>query len=78
MLLDTSRAILLWDFDDAPAELRALSKHGGDEDGVAILPAGMSAAPFWLERLWERADGPPYCQEVRTSDGALVFIWAHA
>lgn len=73
-LLDTSRAILIWDFDDSPAELRALSRQGGDEDYLALLPPGMRAPPYWLESLLNC----DHVQEARTSDGALVIIGAHS
>ena len=30
--------IRIWKFDDAPEELQALSRNGGDEDWVALIP----------------------------------------
>lgn len=32
--------MIIWYFPDAPAELRALSPHGGDEDYLAYVPYG--------------------------------------
>jgi hypothetical protein len=79
MELDTSKAILVWAWDDAPKELQALSTHGGDEDGIALLPPGMATnldnVPWWLERMWDTSASATHYQ---TSDGAPVIIWAHA
>ena len=36
------RAIIVWDFEDAPPELKALSTHGGDEDWLALVPMQMA------------------------------------
>ncbi len=30
------KAVVVWRFDEAPAELRVLSRHGGDEDWLAV------------------------------------------
>ena len=37
-----SQAIIVWDFDDAPEELRKLSTNGGDEDWLALVPMAMA------------------------------------
>lgn len=69
--------ITVWRFADAPAEWRALSPHGGDEDWLALVPAvlGGSWIP-WLE------DGGPFGRcEVSIhllSDGSRIYIGAHA
>jgi hypothetical protein len=34
--------IIVWRFEDAPEEFRALSHHGGDEDWVALVPKTMA------------------------------------
>lgn len=71
-----SGAFLLWPWDGAPGELRALSAHGGDEDLVCLCPPGCSYedVPSWLERVhWD-----PDPTTTRLPDGRLVIIWAHA
>ena len=71
----TSKAITVWSFYDAPAELRALSPHGGDEDWLALVPRGVPQ-PLWME------SGTPFgCCEVSEhpqDDDSTVYIGAHA
>lgn len=75
--------IQVWRFEDAPAELRAMSDHGGDEDWVALVPLdcvdpemGPEWVPGWAE------DGTPFgCCSVsrfKLDDGSLVLIGSHA
>jgi hypothetical protein len=65
----------LWRFDEAPAELRALSTHGGDEDWLILAPPGVEI-PWWL------SEGSGFgCCSVSTHtlpDGSTVQIGAHA
>ncbi len=69
------RAILVWEWWDAPGELRALSPHGGDEDYVALLPKDMSA-PSWMH---EGSNfGCCSVSEHTYEDGRTVHIGAHA
>ena len=76
-------AILVWKFYDAPEELRAKSIHGGDEDWLAILPAGyysINDIPRWME------DGTAFgCCDVSIETltdtdykGNILAIGAHA
>ena len=69
------RAILVWEWWDAPGELRALSPHGGDEDYIALLPKDMEP-PSWMH------EGSPFgCCSVSEhvyEDGRWVYIGAHA
>lgn len=69
------RAILVWEYDDAPGELKALSRHGGDEDWVALVPVG-GTIPSWAE------SGTRFgCCDVSEHaywDGRTVLIGAHA
>lgn len=69
--------IAVWRWDDAPADLKAHSRHGGDEDWVALLPAAFGGdVPAWME------SGTPFgCCDVQTTalpDGSTVVIGAHA
>lgn len=65
----------VWRFDDAPEELRRLSRHGGDEDWVVMVPAGYE--PVTAMNLVERltvSDSEVHIQP----DGSAVYITAHA
>lgn len=69
------KAMLIWEFYDAPGELRSLSNHGGDEDWLALLPEGMTQ-PSWME-----SGGSFGCCSVSEhplADGRTVYIGAHA
>ncbi len=69
------RAIKIWPWDLAPAQYRALSPHGGDEDWVALTPRGMHAVPMLHE-------GTPFgtrrVSKHRLPYGRAVYIGAHA
>jgi hypothetical protein len=68
----------VWEFDKAPAELRALSEHGGDEDWLAYFPAVIAGfKPEWAP-VWILALGVCSVDYHRLADGALVYIGAHA
>ncbi len=71
----TSEPILVWRFENAPEEYRKLSQHGGDEDWVAVIPAG-EVRPYWTDS----GSGFGCCDvsEHRLEDGRLVLIGAHA
>lgn len=68
--------IMVWPFKDAPAQLKALSDHGGDEDWVALVPPNHAASYIpWAD------EGTPFgCCSVSTHNlnGGLVLIGAHA
>lgn len=69
------QALIIWSFYDAPGELRCLSRHGGDEDWIALLPADMSQ-PSWMES--GTSFGCCDVSEHDLPDGRRVFIGAHA
>jgi hypothetical protein len=62
---------IVWQWDKAPGELRALSRHGGDEDCIILLPVGYQDDWEWLK------EG---CRDSRhtINDGRTVIIKAHA
>ena len=71
------RVIQVWRWADAPEDFRALSRHGGDEDWVAHVPAEMTDEWIgWME------DGTPFgCCDVSRHplpDGSEIRIGAHA
>ena len=69
--------IRVWPFHSAPAELRALSHHGGDEDWLALLPPTIDY-PEWMN------DGTAFgwCSvswhDHPTAEGWRVAIGAHS
>lgn len=69
------KSIIVWSFYDAPGELRCLSNHGGDEDWIALLPAGMDR-PSWMES--GSSFGCCDVSEHELEDGRRVYIGAHA
>lgn len=70
--------ILVWRWMNAPETLRALSKHGGDEDWVAAVPEDY--ADDWIS--WAEEGTPFGCCDVSRHpsdiDGYVVLIGAHA
>lgn len=46
----TFNHIKVWRFEDAPKRLRELSRHGGDEDWLALIPPSLTDKFIgWLE-----------------------------
>lgn len=70
------KVIRVWRFYDAPKELQALSRHGGDEDWLAVVPSALAHDYIgWLEF------GPFGVCDISShsqSDGSVVYIGAHA
>jgi hypothetical protein len=76
--------ILIWPFYDAPEEMKALSRHGGDEDWVLAMPLGEYDPDTILSVEWgivDRIDilGDNEFNELEY-DGKLwyVYITSHA
>lgn len=69
-------AILVWRFQDAPPEYRALSDHGGDEDWLAFLPD--EVAGEWIG--WMNPGSSFGCCDVSEHrvEGGIVRIGAHS
>lgn len=69
-------AIQVWRFQDAPKHYQVLSRHGGDEDWLALIPEALVETYIpWLET------GPFGCCDVSEHplpDGRVVKIGAHA
>lgn len=69
------RPILIWSWNDAPLEYRALIFDSGDEDWVAFIPDSFRGDPSFLD------EGTPFgCFKVseRSVEGGTVRIGAHA
>ena len=69
------KAIIVWSFYDAPGELRCLSRHGGDEDWVALIPVD-AERPSWTDS--GSSFGCCDVSEHTYEDGRTVLIGAHA
>lgn len=72
------KPIQVWPFYQAPKKYQKLSRHGGDEDWIAFVPAATYRKighPDWM------SDGTPFgrcdVSEHGQADG-VVFIGAHA
>lgn len=72
-----SKMIKVWRYWDAPAELQALSRHGGDEDWLAVIPAGEDV-PMWMESGERSSFAICELQVTELPDGRKVCIGAHA
>lgn len=70
------KVILVWRFDDAPGQLKALSTNGGDEDWLALLPVEFAEA--WIP--WLDTDAFSCCSidTHKLPDGRVVRIGSHA
>ncbi len=68
----TGSPVRVWGWDHAPEALRALSRWGGGEDWIALVPPGVEV-PSWVERLTVYG-----VQETVLDDGARVFVWARS
>ena len=68
--------IKVWRFEDAPKKYQRLSKCGGDEDWIAVVPLSMYGDYIgWLE-----SGGSFGCcgvDKFKTKDGE-VYIGSHA
>ena len=71
-----NRPILIWQFSQAPEELRALSRNEGDEDWLALIPPHMEGIyATWLECP---AFGCAGVDVLHLEDGSEVRIGYHS
>ena len=65
---------ILWAFKEAPIEYQELSRHGGDEDWVILIPTEFNefSESYLVDRLTV-CD----CESYET-DGGRIYITAHA
>lgn len=69
---DNRNIVIIWQFHEAPIELRGLSEHGGDEDFIALVPPNFTYVQF--------LEAPAFANDVdeyKLSDGSRVLIGAH-
>ena len=82
--MQNKSAILVWEWDNAPEEFKALSNHGGDEDYVIVADAGEQAEHAeWLVEKIDQYHGSYSKVAYRTINpraerDVVVFITAHA
>lgn len=74
----------IWTWAEAPAEMTALSRHGGDEDWLLVCSAAHSAKywPSWLADAISGSEdsyvvGFGHVDRHVLDDGTIVVIFAH-
>ena len=71
------KSIKIWRFDDAPKKYRDMSRSGGDEDWVAIIPPNYVNEYFGF--LQEGTSfGCCTVDEFILNDGSKLLIGSHA
>jgi hypothetical protein len=70
--------MVVYAWEDAPEELLALSRHGGDEDYVVILENTRHWTPMHLLDGDEYVRGWGNADWHYLDDGLTVVIFAHA
>ena len=70
------KTILVWRFEDAPEEYKALSHHGGDEDWVAFIPNKYK--DYYLGWMDEGTSFGSCSVSEHKVKGGIVRIGAHA
>jgi hypothetical protein len=76
-----TKVIKVWRFQDAPQRLRKLSRHGGDEDWIVLVPKHLDNRRIDPWDCWWRQTplfGDWFLQEERLPNGDIVMITAHA
>lgn len=70
----------VWEFEDAPEELRRLSSNGGDEDWIVEIPPSAQLSSYGLPQWIERTDAccEPQLWDHPTRQGWKVAIGSHA
>jgi len=75
-----SKAIRVWEFHAAPKKYQNMSKNGGDEDWVVVVPAAIMPsidAYEWIPNWIMHTDSCLDPQEIRCK-GEIVFIGSHS
>lgn len=71
----------VWDWKNAPEDLKRLSQNGGDEDWLVFVPVQIYDMwyydPFWIEAMDSCRD-PQKIRLVTPEYDGFVFIGAHA
>ena len=71
--------ILVWQYSDAPGEIRELASQGGDEDWVALVPPEVNADIItWAAEGKDDAFGCCSVEYVKLDDGGTLIVGTHA
>lgn len=70
------KMIRVWRFYEAPEELQNLSRNGGDEDWLALVPASMERG--YIPWLQQGPFGVCDVAEYSLPDGSVVYIGCHS
>ena len=77
--------IEIWKFANAPEYYRKLSKHGGDEDWIALVPEGLMGEllvdVFFGGSFPNTRYNPFGCSSIEShllTSGDMIYIGAHA
>ena len=76
--------VRLWNFENAPDELKYLSDHGGDEDWIALVPASMKDKYYSLiecsdyERSGNLSRKELTNDDIEGLEGYILYIGSHS
>ena len=79
--MDSSKAILVWPWDEAPEDLKKIASQGGDEDWLIFVPKELVeewlnryGTPHWIERTAACCDPDRF----DLPDGSVLYVGSHA
>jgi len=73
---ELKNCIKVWRFDDAPKEYQNLSKNGGDEDWIALVPKKLNKNYIgWLD---SSSFGCCHIYTYKLNNGNVIYIGCHA
>ena len=71
------KPIMVWAFHDAPKKYQRLSKNGGDEDWIALVPVRQKSQYIgWLQS--GTAFGVCSTDEHKLPTGETIYIGVHS
>ena len=75
-----NKAIKIWRFENAPVKYQELTKHGGDEDWVALVPKEVWKSEYAYIPFLEEGTSFGCCDVSRDklANGDMILIGAHA
>ena len=76
---ELNNAIIVWPFDDSPKEYRKLSKNGGDEDWLALVPKKIQKQSLGgVSFLDNESFGCCHVYQYKLENGDVIYIGCHA
>lgn len=76
--LNHDKAIVIWQFEDAPKQYQSLSQNGGDEDWIAFLPESFLRERMVPAFLEEGSSFGCYKVEKHKVKGGIILIGCHS